>query len=92
MMKRMLMILALACVTGSVNGCCCCRDWFTPRTVASPVMAAPACPPAYDPCATPYGVPGATYAPAPGYVPQMGVVALRAQPPMIRNSPADQLY
>jgi hypothetical protein len=67
-MKRFAIALALAGLTVGASGCCCCRGLF-PQTVAAvaPAPAPVACPPAYDPCATPgvtYGTaPVGTYAP-----------------------------
>jgi len=68
-MKRMLYVVALAGMSVSASGCGCCRGlcpWGQPAAVVAPAPV-PACPPAYDPCATP----GVTYAPAPagGYAP-----------------------
>lgn len=70
-MKRIMIALALAGMTFGASGCCCCRGLF-PQTVAAvaPAPAPVACPPAYDPCATPvtYGTaPMGTYAPPAAY-------------------------
>ena len=72
-MKRMMIALALAAITFGASGCCCCRGLFPQTLAVAPAPAPVACPPAYDPCATPgvtYGTaPMGTYAPQPVYNP-----------------------
>ncbi|MEX2315613.1 MAG: hypothetical protein WD669_00570 [Pirellulales bacterium] len=69
-MKRMMIVLALAGLTAGAGGCCCCRGLWPQTAVVAPAPA-PACPPAYDPCATPpmtYGPPpAAAYPQTPVY-------------------------
>jgi hypothetical protein len=63
-MKRIMFSLALAGVTLSLTGCCCCRALLPQTYAVAPAPAPMACPP--DPCATPvtYGTaPMGTYAP-----------------------------